>query len=293
MSEWREKFDEFRRNLEYFSHNPPGPVPLRKFTALLFKHAVVLMAVVPLLLVIMGIGLCASRSAPEPETQTPREEAAAVPPAKNPEAPPPLVRLDGETVPDSPRPATPSIPTEPHLAFPYKPVKSRDHSVAGRSRYEWRVISEAATAEERAHTVMKVALDLQKNTDAQAVMVALEPSPELAGKGFELATAVFAPDGKGWTGKEQGKNWIVDATGETLDRKSVKAASTWYDVHKKFTNRKGVTDENKLNLYVAKKHRISVADLKRRMEELGRQTQTKIHYRVEEIKPARPPEEED
>jgi len=91
----------------------------------------------------------------------------------------------------------------------YTVISSKDIGMADRSKYEWRITAPGAvTFEERALTVMKAAEELRQKQMIQVARVILEPNRDQAGKGFAVAIAMYAIDGKGFTGAEN-KKWEV------------------------------------------------------------------------------------
>lgn len=105
-------------------------------------------------------------------------------------------------------------PVTKPLGKPYSVISQNDIGMADRSKYEWRIIApEAVTFDERALTVMKAAEELRQKQMVQVARVFLEPDQAAAGKGYAVATAVFAIDGKGFSGAEN-KTWEVSATKE-------------------------------------------------------------------------------
>lgn len=105
---------------------------------------------------------------------------------------------------------------------PYSVISNKDVGMPDRSKFEWRIVSpEAKTFDERALTVMKAAEELRQKQMVQVARVFLEPDEASAGKGYAVASAVFAIDGKGFSGIEN-KKWEVLATKE----KSELAAGT-------------------------------------------------------------------
>jgi cell division protein FtsW (lipid II flippase) len=111
-------------------------------------------------------------------------------------------------------------------AKPYRVFHRSDFSFPGRTRVEWWIMSpEAKTFEERGRTAMQAAIDLQKDSRAHVVSIWLEASPNIAGTGQQLATAMYAPDSGGLSGT-QGWKWQIEAAdtpGPTTSRKKYQA----------------------------------------------------------------------
>lgn len=105
-------------------------------------------------------------------------------------------------------------PAAEPVACPYEVISSKDISTIDRSRYEFRIVAPGAvTFKDRALTVMKAAEDLRREKMIQVTRVFLEPDHKSSGQGLALAIAVYAIDGKGFSGVE-GRKWEVEATGE-------------------------------------------------------------------------------
>ena len=118
---------------------------------------------------------------------------------------------------------TPIAPKNPaSSAKPYQIFHRGDFSFSGRDRVEWWITApEAKTFNDRGRTAMQAAIDLQKESRAHVVSIWLEASPGGAGKGQQLATAMYAPDGGGLSGT-QGWKWQIEAAdtpGPTTSRR--------------------------------------------------------------------------
>lgn len=142
-------------------------------------------------------------------------------------------------------------------AKPYSVFNQKDLSVVGRNRLEWWIQSpEAKSFEERAQTAMKAAIDLQKKNAADFVNVWLEINPTLAGKGYQLAIARYAPDGKGISGTEELK-WEVEAADVSTDSQEIAIGDLWYKNRDSFLRPDGLVDEPRIMVFIAKKLHIS------------------------------------
>lgn len=105
-------------------------------------------------------------------------------------------------------------PVSKPAAQPYSVISVKDISTIDRSRYEFRILAPTATTfESRALTAMKAAEDLRREKMIQVTRVFLEPDQQSSGQGMALAIAIYAIDGKGFSGVE-GRKWEVEATGE-------------------------------------------------------------------------------
>jgi hypothetical protein len=113
---------------------------------------------------------------------------------------------------DDGKPATQQTAQQPQQAKPYQVLKEKDTSTIDRSRREaWIYSADARSTDERAKTVMQAAIDLRNKYTAHSVWVFLEPDAKTSGKGDAVASAVYAPDGLGYSGAEHEK-WSVTTT---------------------------------------------------------------------------------
>jgi len=142
------------------------------------------------------------------------------------------------------------ITLETTEAKPYKIFSSNDMSVNGRKRKKYNVVSDAKTRKERAHTAIKAAIDLQSSSKNDVVSVAIEPSKDIAGKGFALAIASFAVDGQGWGANDW--KWQVVVADELITEQQLIVVEEWYKNRDDF-QKDGMTDEPALTKFLASK----------------------------------------
>ena len=148
------------------------------------------------------------------------------------------------------------VPT--NQASMYETISVNDTSFGARKRLSARIVAPTAvTHEQRAQTALKAAVDLQKQRRVDAVGVFLEISPGLAGIGYVLAIADYAPDGGGWSGSTPFRNgiWEAAATDHVVPDTVIKMAELWFQHEKKFQVNDGfggtMTDESALRKYIA------------------------------------------
>lgn len=171
-------------------------------------------------------------------------------------------------------------------AVEYEMVSIDDLSFLGRKRVSAVIVAPTAlTLEQRAQTALKAAVDLQKRTSADAVNVFLEISPGLAGLGFLLAKAQYAPDFRGWTGDRAYRNgsWEASATDEAIPETAIKIVELWGQHESKFqTIDDGfggtMTDEPALNEYIAEIMDIDPEDVTRAFFDLMKTIPTRRNY---------------
>ncbi|XPV75544.1 MAG: DUF4875 domain-containing protein [Desulfovibrio sp.] len=151
----------------------------------------------------------------------------------------------------------------PH-AKPYEVIKVEK---ASNSRH-WETCAifapEAKTRDEFAHTVMKAALDIQKETSAKVIVVKLEEDPRVTGKGVLLGVALYAPDGGGISG-DQGWTWDVKAEDKRHTEDELRATILWYRNRDRFQMLDSYggtyTDEEALFDFIGKTMGISPKDV--------------------------------
>ena len=147
------------------------------------------------------------------------------------------------------------VPTD--QATVYELISVNDTSFAARKRLSARIVAPTAvTHEQRAQTALKAAVDLQKERRVDAVGVFLEISSRLAGQGFVLAIASYAPDRRGWGGEPlRHETWEAQATGHVVPQNVIKIAELWFQHRDRFQMDDGfggtITDEPALELHIA------------------------------------------
>jgi hypothetical protein len=138
-------------------------------------------------------------------------------------------------------------------AQPYTVISSKDTSIrASRKRRHIQITSTAISREERAQTAMKAAIDSQQELGLDMVEVWLEPDASLMGLGYQYAIARYAPDGRGFNPPQQWK-WEVEASEQIVRPQALTIAKLWFQNRDSFQTKDGITDEPKLEAFIAKK----------------------------------------
>lgn len=94
----------------------------------------------------------------------------------------------------------------PSKAMPYTVVFEKDNSYSSKVKFTCGISTEAKTFEERAHTAIKAALDLQKIKKADTITVFIENEQN---DKSNLAVVHYSPDSR------DNFEWSVMASGET------------------------------------------------------------------------------
>lgn len=151
-------------------------------------------------------------------------------------------------------------------AVDYTVISKEDAGISSRSRMVVRIVAASARTEDaRAQTALKAAEEIYNLYHPGAVSVVLELDPALAGNGYTLATADYAPDGLGWTGTSPLINgtWEATVTGYTVPAETLRIAKLWYANRSNFQLPEGAggpgTDEPALKAYIAKIENIDVS----------------------------------
>ena len=136
--------------------------------------------------------------------------------------------------------------------LPYDVVFIKDTSIPGRTRVSSSILinSRNATYEQKAQTIFKAASDIAKSKNADVVTVSIDMTKLTAGSGYQLALCQYAPDGGGFSGKQ---NWTckITASEDNPTAEQLKVLDEWYYHRYKF-QKDGMTDETKLKKYLAK-----------------------------------------
>lgn len=144
-------------------------------------------------------------------------------------------------------------------AVPYQVISTKDFSFAGRKRLVVSITAPTAqSADQRAQTALKAAVDLQRGRDADEVSADLEVSEALDGQGFALAIADYAPDGGGLSGSKPFSHgtWEVQVSAYVVSPEQAKIANLWYENENRFQVGDGFggtrTNEKALKKYIAR-----------------------------------------
>jgi hypothetical protein len=170
------------------------------------------------------------------------------------EAPPkPIPQAPARPIPGSEVPTAHAVPCEL--------VELRDISVPGRARSRAFIAVPPTdgkptplTADQRAQTALKAAVEIQRNRGADYVLVQLMFDRKAMSAGW-AAEAEFAPDGFDQSGKTKLRNGVweasVSATTPTADEVAI--IRSWDEHAEYFRNSEGLLDERKLKAKIAAK----------------------------------------
>jgi hypothetical protein len=128
-------------------------------------------------------------------------------------------------------------------ARPYEVVTEMHLETSnGRTAWQWQIVSDAGTIEERGETIARAALDLHSTRGAEYSMVLLYPSPDLVGSTVMYAYGFFASDGRagqGLTGAdpEYRARWRIFSSGAELSERELSIAESWYALAPDFPSR--------------------------------------------------------
>ncbi|PYS93095.1 MAG: hypothetical protein DMF64_06070 [Acidobacteria bacterium] len=180
-------------------------------------------------------------------TLPPQVQTATSPPNTQAVAPKPSI---APTAPPAPSYTYPAIDIS--SAKPYTIIAAKDTSVGNRKRKEIKIISSAASRDERAHTAMKAAIETQQQFGLDFVEVWLEPSPLIMGAGYQYAIARYAPDGQGYSPPQQ-LTWEVQASDQQVSKQAPAIGELWFQNRDSFQTSDGLTDEPRLEAFISKK----------------------------------------
>ncbi len=137
-------------------------------------------------------------------------------------------------------------------ACPYEVVFEDDTSVGGRDRITYSILAPTAiTKQELAETGIQAAKDLIGSN--QYCMLWIDWNETIAGHGLQRAVVQYAPDGKGISGLEKDFTWRIEVNSNEITPQQVAVATAWYENKGKFQTKDGITDDAKLNPFLAKK----------------------------------------
>lgn len=135
----------------------------------------------------------------------------------------------------------------------YEVVLEKDLSFPGRKRIRQHIVApKAKTADERAHTVMKAAIELQTQKDADLAMIMLVPDKDIIDAGVNMALADYSPDGGGVSG-EDGWTWEVETSDFNFTHRHMEIGKLYYNHRGEFRTPDGLTDNEKLADFIAEK----------------------------------------
>ena len=153
----------------------------------------------------------------------------------------------------------------------YAPIEEKTYEgTPGRLRYTVRIVlveedkqgqiiprrdSSAVTKRQLADTVMAAALYYAEAKNAAVVGIMLDSQPGPAFGKTVLATATYAPDGKGVSGSDDWTWNTLQATPRGLTAQELKIQRLWGEMRGKFQV-DGSTDEGRLKAAIAKKLKI-------------------------------------
>jgi hypothetical protein len=137
-------------------------------------------------------------------------------------------------------------------AKPYTIIDRADAGFVGRDRYFIHITStEATNRDQFAHTAIKAAIAIQKETRSDVVAVMLEPSVGSIGQGLPYAIVRYAPDGRGLSGEDDW-TWEAEAAEKPLTKMEIAISELWWGNRDNFQVN-GMTDEPAIMKWIASK----------------------------------------
>lgn len=135
-------------------------------------------------------------------------------------------------------------------AAPYRVLGEKTWSLMDAERGTVFISSPGAVGfEERAHTVMKAALDLSEQYGLDDTEVLLASDERLLERGTQYARAVYRKDKAKLPGQD---TWTVTSSDDVLSEKELAIAKLWYENSDRFETKEGYTDHERLNEFIAK-----------------------------------------
>lgn len=135
-------------------------------------------------------------------------------------------------------------------AAPYRVLGEKTWSLMNAERGTVFISSPGAVGfEERAHTVMKAALDLSEQYKLDDTEVMLASDERLLERGTQYARAVYRKGKAKLPGQDA---WTVTSSDDVLTEKELAIAKLWYENSDRFENKEGYTDHERLNRFIAK-----------------------------------------
>lgn len=154
-------------------------------------------------------------------------------------------------------------------AQPYTAIRTEEgNSSVGRKLLFVDIQSDSAiSSDQRAHTAMKAAIELQTKFNSDWVNLCLTPSATLANKGYCIAHVFYSPDGNG-KGKGMfgdGQIWEVKSSNYSISKQSLDIANLWYQNRDRFQERGQLggqmTNEEKLKSFIAQRLNLKQEDV--------------------------------
>lgn len=137
------------------------------------------------------------------------------------------------------------------VAKPYTVAKDDDGQDNRKAKFHI-VAPDAISKADRAATVKKAAMELAPGKLVKVVFLAFDQS--VVGSGNNLASANYFADGCGFSGREcDGKEWEIQATDAQVSAEQLTISREWENNKKRFTDKTGNIDEQKLTRFLAKK----------------------------------------
>lgn len=142
-------------------------------------------------------------------------------------------------------------------ARPYVVVAADDFSAGyGRTRKSLCISSNVGSFAARAQTAIRAALDLQKDTGADYVQVAMTPIGDIGCSEYFTAIAEYSPDGGGVSGDAKNHYWMVQATDIVLDIEERLVLKAWQEAKPGF-EKNGEVDVEGMKNYLSKQLNLS------------------------------------
>ena len=133
----------------------------------------------------------------------------------------------------------------------YRVAETTDFSAGyGRTRKSLCIVSNAESFTARAHTIIRAAVEFQRESGADYVQVAMTPIEGVGCGDFFTAIAEYAPDGGGATGDESGHVWQVKATDIVLDIEERLVLRAWQEAKPQFSDN-GDVDIERMKAHLA------------------------------------------
>jgi hypothetical protein len=140
----------------------------------------------------------------------------------------------------------------------YTILDQQDFSAGyGRVRKTACIASDAESFTARAHTAIRASIDLQRNTGADYVQVAVTPITGIGCSEYYSAIAEYSPDGGGVTGDQKNHFWQVKASDIFLDIEERLLLKAWHEAAPEFTRNETV-DMEAMKRYLSRQLNLSI-----------------------------------